>query len=307
MVRSLFFAALLGSLACYQPVSGEEYAPSTNTACLRCHDMATLATRNADGSVHSVSVDSTLFTASNHGRLSCVRCHASTDVLVYPHGADATPAMTCLTCHGGEEPVMREMRFDQIQAEFDSSIHASCECPDASNGFTCFTCHDPHVFRISGDPSLATIASQNALCFQCHGNPDVFSRIAGKSAAELNEVHQWLPARQNHWQHVRCLDCHTSYTPPNRSHLVMAKERAVSNCEACHTANTLLATKLYLSNDETGNQAGFLNAAVFNDSYVIGATRNMWLDLFGVLIVGGSIFGVAGHYIGRKLFRKHRE
>ena len=135
--------------------------------------------------------------------------------------------------------------------------------------------------------------------------PNAFYGVVNRTPVDLAIAHSWLPARENHWEHVRCLDCHTSYDPPNRSHFVMQKDRAVRDCESCHTGNTLLARKLYLQDDGiAGDRAGFINAAVFNDSYVIGATRNIWLDLIGALMVGGALAGVIGHWAGRRIGRR---
>jgi hypothetical protein len=98
-----------------------------------------------------------------------------------------------------------------------------------------------------------------------------------------------------HWAKVRCLDCHTGYNPTS-SHLILPKKDAVKKCEACHTANPVQLLRLYSRRRAAEvKELGFLNAAIINDAYVIGATRNAQLDFWAILIIGGTLAGVSGH------------
>jgi hypothetical protein len=96
-------------------------------------------------------------------------------------------------------------------------------------------------------------------------------------------------------QQVRCLDCHSSYEPPVRSHAILPKEQAVRDCVACHAKDTVLRQKLYRYQrvQETASR-GFLNAALVNESYVIGATRNRVVDTAGASVLGLTAFAVTG-------------
>lgn len=75
----------------------------------------------------------------------------------------------------------------------------------------------------------------------------------------------------------------------------------------CHTRNTALRTRLYrhVAESETA-QLGFLNSAIVGSAYVIGATRNTYLDLFGLGLVGATLAGVVGHGIIRILIARRR-
>jgi hypothetical protein len=62
----------------------------------------------------------------------------------------------------------------------------------------------------------------------------------------------------------------------------------------------MLATKLYshLALKERAEE-GWLNAVLFNNAYLIGATRNRWLDWAMWILAGLTIFGVGAHAAGR--------
>jgi predicted CXXCH cytochrome family protein len=195
------------------------------------------------------------------------------------------------------------MRFAEIRGEFEKSVHVTAQ----GTKFSCFSCHNPHQFRVVEDPSLQTIEQQNGVCLGCHADAARFAALTDRQRPNLSAVHSWLPRRELHWQHARCLDCHTSYAPPNLSHMIMPADSAVKNCEQCHQQNSILMDKLYrYRHAESRSKSGFVNAALFNDSYVIGSTRNRYLDALGGLMVGGAIAGVLGHGLGRWISRKKR-
>ncbi|HRS94340.1 MAG TPA: cytochrome c3 family protein [Candidatus Latescibacteria bacterium] len=274
---------------------------SSNEWCWRCHGMATFSVLRADGTIRTLSADSTAFLASNHRRLRCVTCHSWEDVQVFPHGKNAHMAQTCTDCHVAEShPLNRTdplqaMHFREITDEFRKSVHYQTE----DHAFSCFSCHDPHRFRKSENPSLQTIGTQNGVCLGCHGDAARFATLSERRI-DLSATHAWLPRRELHWEHVRCLDCHTSYAPPNLSHNILPADSAVHACEQCHRQNSILLDKLYrYRHVEERSRNGFVNAALVNDSYVIGSTRNRYLDLLGAVLVGGACVGVAGHGFGR--------
>jgi hypothetical protein len=278
---------------------------STNDWCLRCHGWETMGVRRLDGSIRSLGLEVALFDSSAHHELTCVTCHETKGLQRFPHASFSGKLGDCTSCHTGLDSVATDLRFGEIAGEFQHSVHVQRLNKGGVDAFSCFTCHDPHTFRLIGDPSLSTIETQNGICLKCHADNDRFARYSARDLPDLDAAHVWLPKRDLHWEHVRCLDCHTSYDAPNRSHLILPKEKAVKQCEDCHKRNSLLLQKLYVHR-RTGERerAGFMNAALFNDSYVIGATRNTWLDLFGLIAIGGAILGAIGHWTGRALTRR---
>jgi hypothetical protein len=55
---------------------------------------------------------------------------------------------------------------------------------------------------------------------------------------------------------------------------------------------------------EKRSKSGFLNAAILNDSYVIGANRNQFLNYGSLVIFGMVILGIAIHAVLRKIYSK---
>ena len=102
-----------------------------------------------------------------------------------------------------------------------------------------------------------------------------------------------------HWQKVRCIDCHLS-TEDNFLHRILDAEHAVRHCEDCHSANSILLTKLYkYTVQENRQKLGFINSVALNDAYIIGMTRNIILDRLSFTLLGLMLLGLAAHGFGR--------
>ena len=204
----------------------------------------------------------------------------------------------CSECHA--QKVMR------IEAQFDSSVHAT-RLPEK---FTCTTCHDPHRFLAAArlvDPRRI-VAQDNAMCLDCHGSDRRFHAIApDKERADLERAHDWLPNIQLHWKNVRCVECHTPVSTVKSlalSHQILAAKDTGRDCVACHTRDSALRTRLYRHLIAAEQEsAGFANSVILRNAYVIGATRNTYLDLAGGLLIAGVVGGVTGHGILRLLDR----
>jgi hypothetical protein len=102
---------------------------------------------------------------------------------------------------------------------------------------------------------------------------------------------------------VRCVECHTPVSNVKSlalSHEVLDRGGAVHDCVACHSRETALRTRLYRHLVEAEQeQAGFLNSVILRNAYVIGATRNTYLDLAGAGLIVGVIGAVTGHGVLR--------
>lgn len=291
-----FLIALFSGFPVWTPAA----VPQTGNAnCLRCHGMATFGyLEPGTGMFHDLSVAPENYAHSTHSELSCRDCHkAGYDRLPHPESAKRE-ALKCLDCHR-DDPKFKERRFPEIGMEFEQSVHAQ-----KVKGFSCFNCHDPHAF----DPLDAKDASgvmrkveaDNRVCLSCHDSAARFKSLTVREFPEMARAHAWLPKPGMHWRKVRCLDCHTSYEPPNLSHRVLPKERAVKDCVKCHRADSVLLTKLYRFEAERAADAhGFLNGALWNNAYVVGATRNLWLERALAAILALTLLGIAGHGAAR--------
>jgi hypothetical protein len=118
--------------------------------------------------------------------------------------------------------------------------------------------------------------------------------------------HEWLPNNRLHFQHVRCIECHTRVNDTLMvAHLVLPKEQAVKLCVECHSRNSILMASLYKhAKQETRENQGFLNAAILNEGYVIGANRNYFLNYGSLVIFALVVLGIGAHAILRTVFPK---
>lgn len=276
-----------------------------NGKCYRCHSMATLGYKDPDaGTIIDLSVNPEEFVKSNHKDLQCMECH-SKDYSVYPHPAQAkSENLYCLNCHI-DNPELAKYSFKDVENQFKESVHYK----KLKDKFTCFSCHDPHNFKINArlnENIKQTVLYDNQICMECHAHSDKIENISGAMLPNLELSHTWLPHMDIHWKSVRCLDCHSDPQTIGVSHKILAKEDAVKNCVECHSKDSRLLHSLYkFKSKEEKNEYGFINAVLFNDSYVIGATRNYFLNLVSFFFFGGLIILITIHaYLRYKSKRK---
>ncbi|MBF0422452.1 MAG: hypothetical protein HQL73_05615 [Magnetococcales bacterium] len=285
---------LLWAMPCpAAPDSGQHQdVAQLNAWCLRCHGMSTMQYLDpTSGQSRNLHVDSAKFALSDHGRQACVTCHRNqlTDL---PHPPATSVHHSCGDCHRGEKLIQR-MRLVGITAQFNKSVHLQRNVP----GFDCFSCHNPHESRLEdiARPEADVVQRDNGICSKCHGTLET---NAGKHAV--------IPKASLHLKAVRCLDCHTP-RPGSVIHAIEPAARAERTCEACHSRNSILLTKLYKYRlHESEQRAGFINGVVLSDYYVIGMTRHPFLDALGILGMGGALLGVLLHGAGRWLAMRRR-
>lgn len=291
LLLALTFVAQRPSSAADVDPAELERIRAANAQCLACHSEAGLANPQRPGLdldiLRGLLVDVEAFHSSNHGQMDCKACHTK-GFEEFPHAeAEKAEIAWCDECH--------TRAFLMIEEEFANSVHAQEAPPDT---FTCVTCHDPHVFLQATHFSTtrAAVAQDNAMCLQCHGSADRFGQVTLAAMPPLMEIHSWLPNIAGHWGAVRCVECHTQESPKLLSHEILGADRAERNCVACHSVNSTLRVRLYRHLvEEEREQAGFLNSAILNEAYVIGATRNRLLDVASFVILGVVILGLAGH------------
>ena len=270
----------------------EEKIP--NDHCLKCHSMATLGVKvNEEGTVKSYAVMPEEFYNSNHGNFLCVDCHKQ-GFESFPHDMKAQNTVHCYDCHT-EDMKPHFVNFKEIEKDFKQSVHYQ----KLGGDFTCYNCHDPHSFKVNARFSqniLETVHYDNQICMDCHNNFDRINTITDKVFPGLETTHSWLPHQRLHWENVRCIDCHTKPTEGKISHLILPKDNAGKNCVECHSQDTRLTQTLYqFQVKEERNEKGFLNSIILNNSYVIGAIRNYYLNLLSFIIFGLTIIGTGIH------------
>lgn len=305
--------------ACAQTFGAPPKDPETqkmvhqwNGECIACHtEQAVKFPPRPNMDLEKLAdalMDPFLYEKSQHNGMACKTCHGK-GYVEYPHAKGAqAKILDCDECHA-------QLAF-RVKAQFDNSVHAK----NLSDRFNCNTCHDPHVDRLAkelGDPQQI-VAQDNGKCLECHDSDLKFAEYGGslpkeKARPDMDAIHEFLPNTKRHWQAVRCVECHTPESTHSKlalSHEILDKEKAQRDCVTCHSQDTALRTRLYrhMAQEET-SKMGFLNSAVLGNTYVIGATRNVYLDRLALWLVGLTISGIALHGFLRilaSLFRRGR-
>lgn len=236
------------------------------------------------------------FYKSNHKSFSCTDCH-STEYVNFPHAGELRmeAKLNCIDCHGGDETY----HFDAIEEEYRQSTHFKLE----EEGFSCYGCHDPHTYRISTRTRhnlKETIAYDNAICLDCHSDFNKFQLLTDREEINILNKHEWLPNQAAHMANVRCIECHTQINENLPvAHLIKPKSEAVKRCNECHSQNSMLMASLYKFESKERRKDGFFNGIILNQSYVIGANRNEYLNFLSLIIFGGILAVIGIHTLFR--------
>jgi hypothetical protein len=269
----------------------------SNAQCLDCHSgpgLQALVRPDVDkAALTDRLVDPDAFLRSNHGNVECVACHV-TGFKEFPHAEAAKQQINnCDECH--------TRQFLRIEDQFAKSVHA--KMAEAQPGsFTCITCHDPHVFLKTSHFSTTrqAVRQDNDMCLQCHASDERFAQLTKDARPDLQKIHASLPNTPLHWAAVRCVECHTPVPKTILSHEILPAERAERNCVACHSANSTLRVRLYRHLvEEERETVGFINSVILNEAYVIGATRNRYLDMAFGVVAAAVVGGIALHGLAR--------
>jgi len=281
-----------------------------NQLCFKCHGQQRYEYTNVtlERQVRGIMcseriVDKTEFYRSNHKNFSCTDCHSG-EYVNFPHAGELRmeQKFTCLDCHGGDETYAK-YHFEEIDAEYQNSAHFKLE----ADGFSCWKCHDPHTYKINVRTSenlKETILYDNNICLNCHSNFDQFQLLSDKEEVNVLKKHDWLPSQAAHFKSVRCIECHTRVNDSILvSHQIRPKAEAVRLCNECHSQNSLLMASLYKFESKAQRKDGFFNGIILNESYVIGANRNEYLNILSLLILLGVLGVIFIHILFR--IRKH--
>jgi predicted CXXCH cytochrome family protein len=277
-----------------------------NERCLKCHGQAKYeyTNQNLGRQVKALMCSERViireeFYNSNHKSFSCADCH-SEQYTTFPHPGELRmeQKLNCIDCHGGDEKFAK-YHFEEIEADYKQSTHFKLE----EEGFSCWKCHNPHSYKISVSNSSnlkETIAYDNAICLSCHSDFNRFQLLTDREEINLIKKHDWLPNQAVHIANVRCIECHTKINNNIPvAHQIKPKSEAVKLCNECHSKNSVLMASLYKFESKEQRRDGFFNGIILNESYVIGANRNEYLNLLSLVIFVGVIGVIAVHIIFR--------
>jgi len=302
LISFFFFSALLFSAA-------QSYQDPQQHACLKCHSNQSYSFHNdvTGAEVKRLMnpyyiLDTVAISAGVHKSFDCTDCHSS-EYQTYPHQANLKlePLSTCLDCHGGDESFAK-YKFEEIQAEVEKSVHHKVY----GENFSCSKCHNQHTYAATArnsDNVLEIVDYSNKMCLSCHNDMKKYKLISGHDNPKLVDVHDWLPNQALHFEHVRCIECHTEVVDSLMvSHNIVGKDQAVRKCVECHSADSRLKASLYkYENLQKRSENGGLGSVLTNSSYVIGTHQSPFLKLLSIIIFLATLVGIIVHTIFRIL------
>ncbi len=277
-----------------------------NERCFKCHGQAKYEYSNETQGrqVKALMCSERIlnreeFYNSNHKSFSCTDCH-SAQYTTFPHPGELRmeQKLNCIDCHGGDEKFAK-YHFEEIEADYKQSTHFKLE----EDGLSCWKCHNTHTYKISvrnTNNLKETIAYDNAICLSCHSDFNRFQLLTDRAEINLIKKHEWLPNQAVHIANVRCIECHTKINNNIPvAHQIKPKAEAVKLCNECHSKNSILMASLYKFESREQRRDGFFNGIILNESYVIGANRNEYLNLLSLIIFVGVLGVIAVHILFR--------
>jgi hypothetical protein len=125
--------------------------------------------------------------------------------------------------------------------------------------------------------------------------------LTTKDKTDIVAKHEWLPNQELHFKNVRCVECHARLNDTLMvSHQVLPKAKAVKLCAECHSQNSLLMASLYKYQvKQNRREYGFLNSVILNESFVIGANRNYYLNVISISLTLLTLSGIFIHILFR--------
>lgn len=308
----LLLIAVSASLSANEPKDTIKLKPSyyeanafvdENEACLKCHGELKFTLYDSlsgrtltEHMCPDRVINRDLFYKAQHKSFSCTDCH-SYDYNNFPHKVStrAEEQLVCMDCHGYDE-TFASYHFEEIEAEFNESIHHI-------EDFTCWKCHNPHTYkafmRNATDIEEAVLYDNN-MCLRCHADFSRFMLLTDRNEINILEQHDWLPNQAAHFRNVRCIECHTEINDSILiAHKILPKEQAVRNCTECHSQDSRLLHTLYKFQSQKARQVGLVNGVILNNSFVVGANQNVFLNWLSFIILCATVLAISVHIIMR--------
>lgn len=284
-------------------LKAQYYDDPQNHTCLKCHSNQTYSFHNDLMETEDKRLmnpyyilDTIAIKTGVHNLFDCTDCH-SYEYSTYPHNSSLKlePLATCLDCHGGDES-FATYQFETIDEEFQKSVHYKIY----GDNFTCSKCHSQHTYATTArtsDNILEIVDYSNKMCLSCHNDMKKYQLVSGHENPKIVQIHDWLPNQELHFQHVRCIECHTEVVDGLMvSHNIVGKDLALKKCAECHTANSRLTASLYkYQNLQQRSEDENIFALLSNQSYVIGTHQIPFLKLLSLIIFFATLGGVLIH------------
>jgi hypothetical protein len=212
----------------------------------------------------------------------------------------------CIDCHGENKKFVK-YHFEAIDSEYQKSVHAL-----KIDNFSCWKCHNAHEYinvYLSTQNIKSTISVANRACLSCHEDVENYNLYSTKKMKNISMEHDWLPNQDLHFKSVRCIDCHSKLNDSIATpHFISTVDNAVKNCTECHSDESRLVASLYKFKMRDNRKTyGFINAAIINDAYVVGANRNHFLNIASIVVFSIVVLAILVHIFLRIIFNKNRK
>jgi predicted CXXCH cytochrome family protein len=174
-----------------------------NSDCLDCHTDA--ANKRSDTNRPPLVIFPTnALSASVHGKLNCVDCHAGISEMVHP---SKLPAPQCVSCH--EE----QKNHKDAASQYAASIHGMSKAMGSSAAATCSDCHGSHEIVSTKDPASPVFKlNLDRTCAKCHNNPALTAEYRMKypevAAQYGDSIHGRALLKMGLIVAPSCNDCH---------------------------------------------------------------------------------------------------
>ncbi len=216
----------LGGGAAPASAQSEKPLPPGAEACIDCHEAGRPGRRVAG---EPPRFDPAAILASPHSGLDCTDCHQDLAGAEMPHAEELSP-VACAMCH------------DQIQTQFEESLHGVAANRGDPLAPTCATCHGKHDIRRASDPDAMTaVINVPLLCGRCHheGSPVSLTHSIPQDSILENyseSIHGEGLFKQGLVVTAVCTSCHTAHhvlphTDPRSS---ISRGKIADTCTQCH-------------------------------------------------------------------------
>ena len=257
--------------------------PAAPVSCGDCHD--------EEQSAYESSVHASFRKQGKKTAPYCFNCHdyhytKHLEALTVEERADKF----CLKCH---DPMKIHAWLPEKKLHFKHVGCSVCHAPE-TGGEVALRLYDVAKGEFLSGEKLLKVLKVDYDNFAKHFDKDGDGKF---SADELSQLVKVL--RKNKIHAVVRGEFVVKYDPSLHA---IVKDKAVKDCDACHSANSSFMQKVYLVvSKKDGTAAKYpvdnkaLSSIYVPDFYAINANRVPWLDIIGVLIVLGGVAFAGGH------------
>jgi len=174
-----------------------------NETCLDCHSDPNEVKVINDTTEISVFVDEEIFSNSIHGDLNCIECHTDLENFEDEHEENLAK-VNCANCH------------DDVQEEYNRSIHAPGNNKSSLITANCKSCHGYHNVLASDEKESPTYkVNIQKMCADCHSKPEVLAalHLRGRGPVSLyhNSIHAKKLLEDPESDAPTCTNCHNAH------------------------------------------------------------------------------------------------